>query len=51
MVITNLYNKSHGETEGTEIRKWHVENDETKSDGGIAYRFLITLRINALFIN
>ena len=38
-------------TEGTEIRKWHGENDETKSDGGIAYRFLITLRINALFIN
>ena len=38
-------------TEGTEIRKWHRENDETKSDGGIAYRFLITLRINALFIN
>ena len=37
--------------EGTEIRKWHRENDKTKSDGGITYSFLITLRINALFIN
>ena len=37
--------------EGTEIRKWHGEDDETKSDRGIAYRFLITLRINALYIN
>ena len=42
---------SHGETEGTEIRQWHGKDDETKSDGDIAYRFLITLRINALFIN
>jgi len=50
-LFTNLYNKSHGETEKTEIRKWHGENDETKSDRGIAYRFLITLRINALFID
>ena len=50
-MFTNLHDKSHGDKEGTEIRKWHGENDDTKSNGGIAYRFLITLRINALFIN
>ena len=33
---------SHGEKERTEVTKCHGGADGTKSDGGIAYRFLIT---------
>ena len=38
-----LYNKAHGVTERTEIMQRYGGADGTKSDGGIAYRFLITL--------
>ena len=34
---------SHGDTEGTEVTKCHGGVDGTKSNGGVAYRFLITI--------
>ena len=40
-----LYYKAHGVTERTEVTQCHGGADGTKSDGGVAYRFLInTLR-------
>ena len=41
---------AHGVTEATEVTLCHGGADGTKSDGGVAYRFLITFRINALGI-
>ena len=38
-----VYYKAHGVTEGTEIMQRYGGADGTKSDGGIAYRFLITI--------
>ena len=38
-----VYNKAHGVTEGTEVMQRYGGADGTKSDGSIAYRFLITL--------
>ena len=34
--------RAHGVTEGTEVTQCHASADGTKSDEGIAYRFLIT---------
>ena len=36
-----LYYKAHGVTERTEVTQCHGGADGTKSDGGVAYRFLI----------
>ena len=38
-----VYYKAHGVTEGTEIMQRYGGADGTKSDGGVAYRFLITI--------
>ena len=38
-----LYYKAHGVTERTEVTQCHGGADGTKSDGGVAYRFLITI--------
>lgn len=38
-----VYYKAHGVTERTEVMQRYGGADGTKSDGGIAYRFLITL--------
>ena len=35
--------RAHGVTEGTEVMQYYGGADGTKSDGGIAYRFLITI--------
>ena len=43
--LKRLYNKAHRATERTEIKQYHGGADGTKSDGGIAYRFLITLLV------
>ena len=39
---------AHGVTEATEITLCHGGADGTKSDGGVAYSFLITLDVNTL---
>ena len=41
---------AHGVTEATEVTQCHGGADSTKTDGGVAYRFLITFGINALGI-
>ena len=38
-----VYYKAHGVTEGTELMQRYGGTDGTKSDGAIAYRFLITI--------
>ena len=38
-----LYYKAHGVTERMEVTQCHGGADGTKSDGGVAYRFLITI--------
>ena len=44
--------RAHGVTEGTEVMQCYGGADGTKSDGGVAYRFLITiLGVKALYIN
>ena len=35
--------KAHRVTEGTEVTQCHGGAEGTKSDGGVAYRFLVTL--------
>lgn len=39
---------AHGVTEATEVTQCHGGADGTKTDGGVAYSFLITLDINTL---
>lgn len=39
---------AHGATEATEIMQCHGGADGTKTDGGVAYSFLITLDVNTL---
>ena len=45
-----LYNRHTEETEGTEETQCHGGADGTKSDGGVAYRFLITILRKTLCI-
>ena len=39
---------AHGVTEATEVTQCHGGADSTKTDGGVAYSFLITLDVNTL---
>lgn len=39
---------AHGVTEATEVTQCHGGADGTKTDGGVAYSFLITLDVNTL---
>lgn len=39
---------AHGVTEATEVMQCHGGADGTKTDGGVAYSFLITLEVNTL---
>ena len=43
-----LYIMAHGVTEATEVTQCHGGADSTKTDGGVAYSFLITLDVNTL---
>ena len=43
--LKRLYNKAHRATERTEIKAMSRGANGTKSDGGAAYRFLITLLV------
>ena len=45
-----LNNKAHGVTEGRRETQCYGGAEGTKSDGGVAYRFLITFGINTLGI-
>jgi len=46
-----LYNRHTESRSGRRKTLYHGGADGTKSNGGVAYRFLITCRINALYIN
>lgn len=39
---------AHGVTEATKVTQCHGDADGTKTDGGVAYSFLITLDVNTL---
>jgi len=43
--LKRLYNKAHRATERTELKAMSRGANGTKSDGGAAYRFLITLLV------
>ena len=40
-VLYNRHTEAHRGTEGTDVTQCHGGADGTKSDGGLAYRFLI----------
>ena len=40
--LKRLYNKAHRGTEGTELKAMSRGANGTKSNGGVAYRFLLT---------